>query len=262
VNDVAKPATVSKFRLDRHEVTVGRFRAFVTAVLGGWRPTTGAGKHAHLAAGKGLSLPSNQFEAGWDSAWNPELALADLAAWTTELSCHPVLATWTSTAGANESRPVNCANWQQAYAFCIWDGGFLPSETEWNFAAAGGAEQRLYPWGASAPASDSSLAVHNCSYNGSSSCGGVGVIAPVGSVPAGNARWGHTDLAGNVAEWTIDGGGPTPCVDCAGASSGGVTVRGGYFGSTKASDLATTTAVSGARDLNNPSIGFRCARMP
>ena len=26
----------------------------------------------------------------------------------------------------------------------------------------------------------------------------------MGSAPAGNARWGHADLAGSMAEWTLD----------------------------------------------------------
>jgi len=40
----------------------------------------------------------------------------------------------------------------------------------------------------------------------------------VGSKPAGKGRWGHTELVGNVAEWTLDWyreGYPTPCADCA-----------------------------------------------
>src|SRR5262249_15158672 len=47
-------ATVSTFRLDRFEVTVGRFRRFVTAVRRGWSPDAGAGKHFHLDGGRGL----------------------------------------------------------------------------------------------------------------------------------------------------------------------------------------------------------------
>jgi hypothetical protein len=34
--------------------------------------------------------------------------------------------TWTSSPGNNELKPIVCANWYEAYAFCIWDGGFLP----------------------------------------------------------------------------------------------------------------------------------------
>jgi formylglycine-generating enzyme required for sulfatase activity len=261
LNDATTPATLSPFRLDRYEVTVAKFRAFVTAALGGYRPASGAGKHTHLNAGKGLAI-GNGFEAGWDTAWNTELSFSSAATWNSELSCHPTLATWTLAAGSNETRPINCANWYQALAFCIWDGGFLPSDAEWNYAAAGGSEQRLYPWGATAPGNDSSLAVHNCSYMGASACGGTLVIAAPGSVPAGDGRWWQSDLAGNMAEWVKDHGQPKPCTDCAAPLASGATARGGYFGSAVATDIATTAAPSAPQDLNNPSIGFRCARLP
>src|SRR5262249_24497148 len=52
--DAGFPAHVSSFRLDRFEVTVGRFRPFADAVVGGWRPRTGSGIHAHLQGGLGL----------------------------------------------------------------------------------------------------------------------------------------------------------------------------------------------------------------
>src|SRR5580700_4095697 len=40
--DASHPATVSTFRLDKYEVTVGRFRRFVEAVVAGWGPPNGA----------------------------------------------------------------------------------------------------------------------------------------------------------------------------------------------------------------------------
>ncbi len=47
-------ATVSSYRLDKYEVTVGRFRAFVDGWVGNWCPAAGAGKHTHLNGGAGL----------------------------------------------------------------------------------------------------------------------------------------------------------------------------------------------------------------
>ena len=76
-------------------------------------------------------------------------------------SCSPY-STWTNTASTQENLPINCVNWWESYAFCIWDGGFLPSESEWEYAAAGGSQQREYPWGSAAPGTGNQYAI--CQY--------------------------------------------------------------------------------------------------
>ena len=55
--------------------------------------------------------------------------------------------TYTPQPSQNDNLPVSCVSWTEAYAFCIWDGGFLPSDAEWGYAAAGGSAQREFPWG-------------------------------------------------------------------------------------------------------------------
>ncbi len=249
-------ATVRGFRLDRFEVTVGRYRKFVAATNGGWLPSEGSGKHAHVSGGKGLSseMPGT-YEPGWNAAWNAKLS-HDQLAWTTNLSCNPTFQTWTTLPGPNESRPLVCATWFEAYAFCIWDGGFLPSETEWNDAAAGGGEQRVYPW-SKAPASiDASYANYNA---------GAGALLSVGNTPKGDGKWLHADLAGNVWEWVLDGYQatyPFVCDDCVAlASIGNRVIRGGGL----FNEPSALTASN--RDYYEPSqrffdVGLRCARTP
>jgi formylglycine-generating enzyme required for sulfatase activity len=248
---LADPATVSTFRLDKYDVTVGRFRQFIDAWNGGagWTPDGGSGKHTHLNGGQGLvdigasPKAGMVYETGWVATDDSSIAPT-----SANLACDPPgatlrYATWTAEAGSNESRPINCVSWAEAYAFCIWDGGFLPSEAEWEYAAAGGNQQRTYPWGATDPGTTSQYAIYGCYYPSGPpgfKCSGVSNIAPVGTVTAGAGLFGHLDLAGEMYQWNLDwydtygsgdtDGGLAPCTDCANLTATfGRVVRGGDF---------------------------------
>jgi sulfatase modifying factor 1 len=264
----ADPATVSSFRLDKYLVTVGRFRQFVNVAVPpdggpGWTPAAGSGKHTHLNGGNGLAATGGGYEPGW--ATND----SNIAPTNANLACggpDDMSETWTNAAGSQENLPINCVNWWESYAFCIWDGGFLPSEAEWEYAAAGGSQQREYPWGSAAPETANQYAIYNFDYpSGSGTFTGVANIAPVGTATLGAGLWGQLDLAGEVWEWNLDGyANYTACTDCANfAVTGNSTgvIRGGYFGSTASCLLPP------CRDFGPPSgrgygVGFRCARTP
>ena len=77
------PATVSDFRLDRYEVTVGRFRVFVNAGMG-----TQANPPRPIKDGAHESI----LGSGWDARWNVLLP-ADKAALIATVKCDPTLQT-------------------------------------------------------------------------------------------------------------------------------------------------------------------------
>jgi formylglycine-generating enzyme len=256
-------ATVSDVRLDKYEVTVGRFRKFVEAWSKGWRPAAGSGKHAHLNGGRGLADLSGGSELGWSDAQSRYVGAPGASAavptasgasnandWNKALACSKQ-ATWTAAAGSGDDRAQNCLSWFDAAAFCIWDGGFLPSEGEWELAATGGAARRTFPWGDDAP--DATRA----NYNGAS-------VSAVGKLAAGDGFFGQSDLAGNVWEWTLDGFGPLDLSTKNAAKLTGSNdrmLRGGAFVN-DAGFLASTVRVSSYAAVRSDTAGVRCARLP
>jgi formylglycine-generating enzyme required for sulfatase activity len=247
-NDPKYPATVSDFRLDNYEITVGRFRKFVAVY-----------QQDIIAAGAGRN-PNNPSDTGWDGDLNFDMP-KDKAALTTSLKCNGGVDVWQDSVGTaeSESLPLPCMSWLVAQAFCIWDGGRLPTEAEWGYAAAGGNQQRLYPWGNAFP---------DCSYanSGAAPCGDN--VNRVGSEsPLGDGLFGQSDLAGNLREWVQDWyESPytsSTCNNCAELSwSYQRVVLGGSF----VDDLSLE---SGFPNRGNTSpyfgistLGARCARMP
>jgi formylglycine-generating enzyme required for sulfatase activity len=265
------PATVSTFRLDKFKVTVGRFRNFIAATLAGWYPTLGSGKHVHLNDGGGI--PG---EPGWAAAfgvlpsttaqWSDQLTGSGCAPWV------PAGPIWTDTPQGNEDRPLNCVSWPEAYAFCIWDGGFLPTDAERTFAAAGGDEERYFPWSVPPDAAtiDWTYASYDCTgdpqADGAANCYSIGDYTVVGTKPKGNGRWGHADLAGIIWDRTLDCFEPldgSTCIDCTHdvLCNGGQRVeRGGDFATTP--DLLSTNVKRADDAVGHIWIGFRCARPP
>ena len=247
-DDPASPASISAFRLDAYEVTVGRFRRFVAAYP--WQPASGAGQN-----------PGNALDFGWNASWNAFLprdarALSDaLESCGAEGAAELPPSTWSVVPDASELLPINCLTWFEAFAFCAWDGGRLPSEAEWNYAAAGGAQARIYPWASRLPTEvDASYAVYQAP------------IAKVGSKSLGNGLFGQADLAGNVWEWNVDWYRPTysvPCDDCAELSadvdiSDRVLRGGGYYNQPPFLRMAARgNAPPTTRDSG---YGVRCAR--
>jgi sulfatase modifying factor 1 len=250
-------------------VTVGRVRQFVTAwdTGLGYRPAAGSGKHAYLNSGRGLANSERlgTFEPGWAPSDYSSVAPtdADLVC----MSSPQNFSTWTPGVGSNENLPIDCVNWYEAYAFCIWDGGFLPSEAEWEYAAAGGSEQREYPWGSTDPGTANKYAMYGCYYpNGSGDCTGVANVAPVGMATLGAGAWGQLDMAGEIYEWSLDSDDSDttyadPCINCAYVSStANRAIRGGSF------EVGLGVALPPYRGFAAPAsrggIGFRCARSP
>jgi cysteine-rich repeat protein len=247
---------VATYELDKYEVTVGRFKAFVNAYTG--PPAKGAGAHPLIA------------NSGWQTAWNASIA-ADKAALTTAISvsaCDTNYQTWDAP-GTNDFLPINCVDWYEAFAFCAWDGGRLPTDLEWQYALKGGSDNRTYPWGNSpvpsnAKDSTEAYADYNCLAYSTTACQ-FGDILRVGSRPSGVGKFGQMDLGGSMYEWNLDlyvDPLPATCDNCANLSTGDVRVEHGGAWNASGNRMTATFRVADDPSSRSETQGFRCARQP
>lgn len=104
-------------------------------------------------------------------------------------------------------RPVLHVNWYEAQAYCRWARRCLPSEAEWEAAAAAVADpagglakaKRRFPWGEGAP-----TPAHANLDGQAAGC------LDVAALDAGDSAWGTRQMIGNVWEWTASTFQPYP----------------------------------------------------
>lgn len=154
------------------------------------------------------------------------------------------------------AQPRNCVAWLEALAHCQVRGALLPTEAEWEYAAAG-SDSLAFPWG-DEYLSTNVIGVFDEEYGGEST-------ASVGSRPDGASWVGALDMSGNVWEWTSTMYADYPYVETDGRENmeneisirvlrGGSAYNYRYYLRSAVRDRNIQSLV------NSDFIGFRCAR--
>ncbi len=171
----AHPVTVEPFRIGCAPVTNAQFLEFV--------------------ADHGYRRSTLWSEAGW--RWREEVGAEHPLYWIKQQ------ASWSErqfdrTIDLRPHRPVIHVNWYEAEAWCNWAERRLPSEAEWEAAAATepgaggfGSRKRRYPWGDAAPGP------RHANLDGRV----LGTV-DVAAHPEGDSAWGCRQMLGNLWEWT------------------------------------------------------------
>jgi len=189
-----RTVTLDAFSIDRDSVTNDRFQKFIEAT--GYR--TEAERFGWSFVFWGLIPPARFRDLVEDT-------VASAPWW-----CKVPGARWNEPEGPGTTlrnrgnHPVVHISWQDATAFADWCGKRLPTEAEWEYAARGGLEQKLYPWGDKLRPNGE----HRCNiWQGEfprvdTADDGYAGTSPVDAFPPNN--FGLFSITGNTWEWCAD----------------------------------------------------------
>ncbi|MGP3971462.1 formylglycine-generating enzyme family protein [Streptomyces sp. 6N223] len=235
-----REVAVAAFEIDAHCVTNARFAAFVDA--------TG---HRTDAERFGWSYVFAKFLPGHLRRDSPR---PEATPWW----CGVRGAYWAAPEGPGSDlsgradHPVVHVSWADAVAFCRWEGSRLPTETEWEYAARGGLDQKRYPWGDElTPGGE-----HRCNiWQGrfpthNTAEDGYAGTAPVNAFPPNG--YGLHNVSGNVWEW---------CADWWTKDVSRVMRGGSYLcHASYCNRYRVAARTSNSPDSTGGNTGFRCAR--
>ena len=151
---------------------------------------------------------------------------------------------------ADGTHPVVNVTWSEAESYCEWAGGRLPTEAEWEHAARGGLEGKLFPWG------DEFTGQANGRHTLKSEQ--FEFTAPVASFPPN--PFGLYDMAGNVWEWTAS---PFTLTHGSKPVEDGYDlriIRGGGWDNPIPRLRVSQRAALSRQGRHNLYVGFRCVR--
>lgn len=251
-----RKVTLSKFYMDKYEVSNSEFELFVNA--------TGYVTEAEKF-GNSFVMEKYVSEKVLEKI---DQAVAAAPWWV------PVdKADWRHPEGPDSSikdrmdHPVLHASWNDAVAFCKWMEKRLPTEAEWEYACRDGLEGRLFSWGNKENPKDSHYMNiwHGEFPKENTGDDGYKGTAPVTEFPE-TKKFGLKNMIGNVWEWTQDWWDikhdATAKTNPTGPSSGSDKVKkGGSFMCHKSYCYRYRCV---ARSQNTPdssahNLGFRCA---